>query len=103
MGLRDQATIRSDSGYGDDASEAAHDGSDAHPLSKLIIIHSSLKITHFVLWLQSIWWESYNIYCSTDVDLTALKGYDIGPASKLQIGDVSLFIHSEYGMEGQMC
>ncbi|OTA90979.1 hypothetical protein M434DRAFT_397546 [Hypoxylon sp. CO27-5] len=36
MGLRDQATIRSDSGYGDDVSEVPHDGSDAHPLSKLI-------------------------------------------------------------------
>lgn len=34
MGLRDQATIRSDSGYGDDASELPQDGPDAHPLSK---------------------------------------------------------------------
>lgn len=34
MGPRDQATIRSDSGYGDDASEVPRDGPDAHPLSK---------------------------------------------------------------------
>ncbi|KAI1381044.1 hypothetical protein F4677DRAFT_441376 [Hypoxylon crocopeplum] len=57
MGLRDQATIRSDSGYGDDASEAAHDGSDAHPLT--------------------------------------LKGYEIGPASKLQVGDVFEFLWAD--------
>ncbi|KAL7623069.1 hypothetical protein AAE478_006748 [Parahypoxylon ruwenzoriense] len=58
MGLRDQApTIRSDSGYGDDASEAAHEGGDAHPLT--------------------------------------LKGYDIGPASKLQVGDVFEFLWAD--------
>ncbi|KAI1764464.1 hypothetical protein GGR53DRAFT_466309 [Hypoxylon sp. FL1150] len=54
---RDQATIRSDSGYGDDASEAAHDGSDAHPLT--------------------------------------LKGYEVGPASKLQVGDVFEFLWAD--------
>ncbi|KAI2601856.1 hypothetical protein GGR54DRAFT_579575 [Hypoxylon sp. NC1633] len=57
MGLRDQATIRSDSGYGDDVSEAAHDGSDAHPLT--------------------------------------LKGYEVGPASKLQVGDVFEFLWAD--------
>ncbi|KAI1104472.1 hypothetical protein F4804DRAFT_332241 [Jackrogersella minutella] len=63
MGLRDQATIRSDSGYGDDASEVPQDGADAHPL--------------------------------TDVDAAALKGYDIGPASKLQVGDVFEFLWAD--------
>ncbi|KAI1443878.1 hypothetical protein F5Y02DRAFT_419577 [Annulohypoxylon stygium] len=57
MGLRDQATIRSDSGYGDDASELPQDGPDAHPLT--------------------------------------LKGYDIGPASKLQVGDVFEFLWAD--------
>ncbi|KAI5860252.1 hypothetical protein GGS23DRAFT_241256 [Durotheca rogersii] len=57
MGLRDQATIRSDSGYGDDVSEAAHEGADAHPLT--------------------------------------MKGYDIGPASKLQVGDVFEFLWAD--------
>ncbi|KAI0838714.1 hypothetical protein F5Y06DRAFT_296325 [Hypoxylon sp. FL0890] len=57
MGLRDQATIRSDSGYGDDVSEVPHDGSDAHPLT--------------------------------------LKGYEIGPASKLQVGDVFEFLWAD--------
>ncbi|KAI1778410.1 hypothetical protein F4818DRAFT_438574 [Hypoxylon cercidicola] len=57
MGPRDQATIRSDSGYGDDASEAAHDGTDAHPLT--------------------------------------LKGYEVGPASKLQVGDVFEFLWAD--------
>ncbi|KAI1389700.1 uncharacterized protein F4822DRAFT_399386 [Hypoxylon trugodes] len=57
MGLRDQATIRSDSGYGDDASEVPQDGPDAHPLT--------------------------------------LKGYDIGPASKLQVGDVFEFLWAD--------
>ncbi|KAI2605975.1 uncharacterized protein GGS25DRAFT_523645 [Hypoxylon fragiforme] len=57
MGLRDQATIRSDSGYGDDASEVPQDGSDAHPLT--------------------------------------LKGYEIGPASKLQVGDVFEFLWAD--------
>ncbi|KAI1657247.1 hypothetical protein F4813DRAFT_389832 [Daldinia decipiens] len=57
MGPRDQATIRSDSGYGDDASEVPRDGPDAHPLT--------------------------------------LKGYDIGPASKLQIGDVFEFLWAD--------
>ncbi|OTB07042.1 hypothetical protein M426DRAFT_318408 [Hypoxylon sp. CI-4A] len=57
MGPRDQATIRSDSGYGDDASEVPQDGPDAHPLT--------------------------------------LKGYEIGPASKLQVGDVFEFLWAD--------
>ncbi|KAI1084974.1 hypothetical protein F5B20DRAFT_575440 [Whalleya microplaca] len=60
MGHRDQATIRSaksDSGYGDDVSEVAHDCPDTHPLT--------------------------------------MKGYEIGPASKLQVGDVFEFLWAD--------
>ncbi|KAI0475474.1 hypothetical protein GGR56DRAFT_515494 [Xylariaceae sp. FL0804] len=58
MGSRDQATLRSDSGYGDDAaSDTLHAGSDHHPLT--------------------------------------LKGYEIGSASKLQVGDVFEFLWAD--------
>ncbi|KAI0012501.1 hypothetical protein F4779DRAFT_37144 [Xylariaceae sp. FL0662B] len=61
MGHRDQATVRSaksDSGFGDDVSEPAHDCPETtHPLT--------------------------------------LKGYEIGPASKLQIGDVFEFLWAD--------
>ncbi|KAI0179220.1 hypothetical protein GGR52DRAFT_570114 [Hypoxylon sp. FL1284] len=58
MGPRDQATIRSDSGYGDDASsDTVQDSTDNHPLT--------------------------------------IKGYEIGPASKLQIGDVFEFLWAD--------
>ncbi|KAI1496440.1 hypothetical protein F5X99DRAFT_414100 [Biscogniauxia marginata] len=58
MGQRDQvATVKSDSGYGDDASETAPGSSDAHPL--------------------------------------VAKGYEIGPASKLHVGEVFEFLWAD--------
>ncbi|KAI1339713.1 hypothetical protein F5Y15DRAFT_67383 [Xylariaceae sp. FL0016] len=57
MGNRDQGTLKSDSGYGDDASETPYSTSDGHPL--------------------------------------ALKGYDIGSASRLQVGDVFEFLWAD--------
>ncbi|CAJ2509193.1 Uu.00g142190.m01.CDS01 [Anthostomella pinea] len=77
MGNREQSTLKSDSGYGDDASETAHGPHpDGHPLSRFSL-------------------SSPVILPATDEECSAAKGYDIGSASKLQVGDVFEFLWAD--------